>query len=333
MDDLGVEVVFPDGWAVFGLDAFAGHAGAHDFGQTVNVHRVNVHAFFDGSAHVVGPGLGAKDADAQRAGFRVDALALKLIGNRQHVAGRDHDDVGLEVLDQLHLALGLTTAKRHHGEAQFFSPVVRAHATGEQAIAITHMHHVTRLGTACADAAGHHRGPGVDVFERVAHHRGLAGGAAGRVDAGALLSRHGEHAKGVAVAQIRLGGEGKLGDVGQRLAVARVHASGVELGAVHGRVGIGVLQGLLQALELQAAQLVDAGFFNRLQGEGFVAHEGLRIQQSLGAVFNGWRSAAWAVCSWVFCAGLSSLLTPAPPCPQSARSCHGTWRSPRHFGW
>ena len=45
---------------------------------------------------------------------------------------------------------------------------------------------------------------------------------------------------------------------------ARVHPSRIELGAVHGRVGISMLQGLLQALELQAAHFVDAGLFNRL---------------------------------------------------------------------
>ena len=139
------------------------------------------------------------------------------------------------------------------------------------------MHHVAGFGTACADAAGHHGGPGVDVLEGVAHHRGLAGGAAGRVDAGAVFAWHGEHAKGVAVTQIRLGGERELGDVGQALAVIGVHACRVEFGTVNRRIGVGVLQGLLQALELQAAQLVDAGLFNRLQGEGFLTHSNLHL--------------------------------------------------------
>ena len=97
------------------------------------------------------------------------------------------------------------------------------------------------------------------------------------MNASAVFARHSEHAKGVAVTQVRLGGEGKLGDVGQAFAVVRVHACRVELGAVHGRIGIGMLQRLLQALELQAAQLVDAGLFNRLQGEGFLAHSKLHL--------------------------------------------------------
>jgi hypothetical protein len=45
-----------------------------------------------------------------------------LVGDGQHVAGRDHDDVGLEVGDQLHLALGLAAAERHHRQAQRSAP-------------------------------------------------------------------------------------------------------------------------------------------------------------------------------------------------------------------
>jgi hypothetical protein len=174
------------------------------------------------------------------AGGRVQALALKLIGNRQHVAGRDHDDVGLEVGDQLHLPLGLSAAKGHHRQAQLLSAIVRAQAAGEQAVAIAHMHHVARPRAAGADAARHHVGPGVDVVLRVAHHRGLACGAAGRMDAHALLARHGKHAERVAVAQVLLGGEGELRQIGQAAAVVGVHARRIELGAVDGGVGIGV---------------------------------------------------------------------------------------------
>ena len=273
MNDLGVKVVFPDGRAVFGLDAFAGHPRPHDLRQTIDVHRVNGHALFNGVAHVVGPGLGTKNADAQRTGFRVNALPLELIGNRQHVAGGDHDDVGLEILNQLHLTLGLAAPKRHHRESQFFCAIVRTHAACEQAVAVADVHHVTRSGTPSANAAGHHSGPGIDVLERIAHHSGFAGGATRCMNAGTTFTRHSKHAKRVAVAQIRFGGERKFGNVGQRFAIVRVHTCGIELGAVHRRIGIGVLERLLQALELQTAQLVDAGLFNRLQGEGFLTHE------------------------------------------------------------
>ena len=177
--------------------------------------------------------------------------------------------VGLEVLDQLHLALGLAAAKGHHRQAELFGAVVRAQAAGEQAVAVAHMHHVAGSRTGRADAARHHAGPGVDVLQRVAHHRRLARGAAGGMDARAALARHGEHAERVAVAQVLLGGERKLRQVRQGLEVVRMHAGRVVLGLVDRRIGVGVRQRGFQALELQRAQLVDAGLLDRLQGEGF----------------------------------------------------------------
>jgi hypothetical protein len=61
----------------------------------------------------------------RRRAARVQPHALDLLGDRQHVAGRDHDDVGLEVLDQLDLLFGLAAAKGHHRQAQALGPVVR----------------------------------------------------------------------------------------------------------------------------------------------------------------------------------------------------------------
>jgi hypothetical protein len=64
-------VVFPDHRAVLALDAFAGHARPHHFGQAVDVDRVDAGALLDLAAHGIGPRLGAEDADLQRAGRRV----------------------------------------------------------------------------------------------------------------------------------------------------------------------------------------------------------------------------------------------------------------------
>jgi hypothetical protein len=85
------------------------------------------------------------------------------------------------------------------------------------------------------------------------------------VDAHALRARHGEHAKGIGAAQVGLGGEGELAQVGQARAVLGPHAGGVELGAVHRRVVAGVAQRRPQPLELQRAQFVDARLLDRLE--------------------------------------------------------------------
>ena len=52
---------------------------------------------------------------------RVEALPLELVEDRQHVARRHRDDVGLEIVDQLHLPLGHAAGDRHHGAAELFA--------------------------------------------------------------------------------------------------------------------------------------------------------------------------------------------------------------------
>jgi len=89
VDDLGEEVVFPHGEPVLGLGALLRHAGADQLRQAVVVERFQAEALLDRAAHFVGPGLGAEQADAQRRLRRIDALALHLVGDRQHVRGRD----------------------------------------------------------------------------------------------------------------------------------------------------------------------------------------------------------------------------------------------------
>jgi hypothetical protein len=101
---------------------------------------------------------------------RVQALALHLLDDHLHVAWRDHDDVGAEVGDQLHLLVGIAAAHRHHRAAQPLGAVVGPQAAGEQAVAVGHVHDVAGAAAAGADRPGHQIGPGVDVGLGVADH-------------------------------------------------------------------------------------------------------------------------------------------------------------------
>ena len=165
------------------------------------------------AAHGVRPGLGAEDADLQRRLSRIEALLAELVEDRQHVGRRDHDDVGLEILDQLHLPLGHAARHGNDHAAEALGAVMRAQPAGEEAIAIGHVHLHARTCAAGPDRAGHHVGPGVDVALRVADDGRLAGGARRAVDPSDLVLRNGEHAEGIVVAQIGLGGERELGEV------------------------------------------------------------------------------------------------------------------------
>src|SRR5262249_14887118 len=163
VDDLREEVVFPDHRAILALDALARHPRAHHFGQAVDVDRVDAGTRLDLLAHRAGPRLGAEDADLQRALGLVDPLAQHLLDDVEHVARGHHDDVGLEVADQLDLLLGLAARHRDHRAAELFGTVVRAHAAGEQAVAVGDVADVPGAAAGRADGACDDVGPGVDV--------------------------------------------------------------------------------------------------------------------------------------------------------------------------
>ena len=209
----------------------------------------------DRRAHRRRPGLGAEDADLERRIARIHALALHLLGDRQHVRRRHHDDVRLEVVDQLHLPLGHAAGHRDHRGAERLRAVVRAQPAGEEAVAVSDVDDVARAAARRADRARHHRRPRVDVLRRVADDRRLAGRARRRVDADDLLARDREHPERIVVAQVLLGRERKLREVRERLQVARMHAGGVELAPVVRHVVVRVRERPAQALELQRLEL------------------------------------------------------------------------------
>jgi hypothetical protein len=115
-------MVFPDVRAVLGFDAFAGHAGPHHFGQAVDVDRVDAQALLDLAPHLVGPGLGAENADTQAAFLGLHALFDHFVGDGEHVGRRRHDHGRLEVLDQLHLLFGLAAGHGNHRGTQASPP-------------------------------------------------------------------------------------------------------------------------------------------------------------------------------------------------------------------
>ena len=171
-------MILPDRRSILGFDEFAGHAWAHDFAQAVDVGGVDAQPPFDLGPHALGPRLGAEDADPHRRLPRIDALALELVGYRQHVGRRHQHHARAEFGDELDLSLAKTTRHRHHGAAQPLGAVVRAEAAGEQAIAEGVVDDVARPSAPGVKRPCHEIRPGLDVASRIAHHRRPARGAA-----------------------------------------------------------------------------------------------------------------------------------------------------------
>ncbi|MGZ8336982.1 MAG: hypothetical protein ACXWU1_10015, partial [Allosphingosinicella sp.] len=82
----------------------------------MKVHVAYGYGLFTGGlgAHRLRPRLGAEDAGLQRGSARIEPLAPELVEDGERVARRDHDDLGPEVGDQLHLLLGLAAGHRDH---------------------------------------------------------------------------------------------------------------------------------------------------------------------------------------------------------------------------
>ena len=179
----------------------------------------------------------------------------------------------------MHLALGLAAAERDDGAAQPLGAVVGAQAAGEQAVAVGDMHLVAGPAAGGVDGARHQLRPHVDVVPGVADHGRLAGGAAGGVHAHHLLARHGEHAERIGVAQVLLGGEGELRQVGEGFQVVRLYAGLVELAPVVGDVVVGMLERPAQAGQLQGGDFVAAGVLDGVK-PGVFGHGGkLRVAE------------------------------------------------------
>ena len=140
-----------------------------------------------------------------------------------------------------------------------------AEAAGEKSVAVGDVHDVASPAAGGADGARHHRGPRLDVVARVPDDRRLARRSGRRVHTNDVGARHGKHAERIVVAQIRLGREGKPGEIVERFEVAGMNARLLECSAVMRHVVERGAQRPAQPLHLQRRELVAARGLDRLE--------------------------------------------------------------------
>ncbi len=265
IDDLGVEVVLPDVQAVLGLDALAGDPRTDHLGQAVDVDRVQAGPLLNLGAQVLGPRLGAEDADLQRAVARVQALPLELVEQSEHVGRRHQDRVRLEVGDELHLTLGHAARDGDDRAPEPLGAVVRSEAAGEQSVAVGDVDPPARAYARGAQGSRDDVGPHGDVVLGVADHRRPPRRAAAGVQAAHLFLGHREHAVRVVLAQVGLGRHREVPEVGQRPAVPGCHPGNVERAPVVRHVLVRVLKAPPQPIQLQRGQDLAVGQLDRVE--------------------------------------------------------------------
>ena len=142
---------------------------------------------------------------------------------------------------------------------QALEALVQAKAAGKHAVAEGHLgavggYHVGHGGQAHDALAPH-----VHVVAVVAGHDGLAGGAARGVQAHGVVYGDGKEAEGEGVAHDLLVGEGQAAHVVEGLDVLGLGAQGIELLAVPRDALVDVGDLVLEAIELQRADLIAGG--------------------------------------------------------------------------
>jgi hypothetical protein len=97
---------------------------------------VQIECILDLRPHGISPRFGATHSNLDRAPPGIEALSVKFVEDREHVAWRDEDDIWLEIGDQAHLSLGHAAGNRHNRHAEPLGTIMKADPAGEQAVAV-----------------------------------------------------------------------------------------------------------------------------------------------------------------------------------------------------
>ena len=247
-------VVLPDVHAVL-FRTLEGDARAAHFRHAEGVVRLDAEHVLDAPARILRVWFGA---DYERAEFRVPAGVDALFAHHLIQAGGvGRDGVhhgGAEVREELELAQGIAGGGRDREHPHPLGPVLEAETAGEHPVPGRVLEHVLRTAAHHPQATGDGFGPRLQVFLRVQDDRGIAGSAAGGVQANTSVQRNGGHPEGIRIPEILLRGERDLPEIIERPDVRRRQTGLAETLPVERRVHAMPDRGL-QPLELQGLDI------------------------------------------------------------------------------
>ena len=237
------------------LGALEGDAGAAHLRHAEGVVGLDAEHVLDALAGILGVRLGADHEGAELGVLaRVDALLAHHLIQTCGIGRDGVHDGGAEVREELELAEGVAGGGRDRQHADLLGAVLEAEAAGEHPVAGGVLEHVLRAAAHHPQAAGNGIGPFFQVLLGMQDNGRIAGGAAGRVQADALVKRNRGHAERIGFAEVLLGGERNLLEVIQRLDVRRRQAGLAETLLVERRIHA-VLDGGFQPLQLVSLYL------------------------------------------------------------------------------
>ena len=139
---------------------------------------------------------------------------------------------------------------------------MQAEGAGKEGVAEGYLGDILVRGAGGDGKARNAAAPHIKVLAGIAHHGGLAGGAAGGVDAHDALHGNGKKPVGIIVTHIGLCGKGDMAYILKSLQIVGMKAGVVQLLFVVGYIFVGKAHLLLQPCKLHLPQLLSVGSFD-----------------------------------------------------------------------
>ena len=203
VDDLGDEVVLIDVHACL-FRALKGDTGPAQLSQAVDIKCLDTERILDALAHLLRPGLGAKNTGLQGDLVRGEPHFLHGLAQIGGVGRRAAEDGGLQIHDEHDLAFRIAAGGRDGQASDLVAAAVETGAAGKETVAVRDLADALIAAAGSNDRAGTAVFPQIDIGLRIKSYNTLAGGTAGGLDANAILEGCAHQAVGIGFAKVSL---------------------------------------------------------------------------------------------------------------------------------
>ena len=255
VNDLCNEVIFIDMHAVLFL-ALEGDTRTGNFGQTIDIIRLDAKRFFNVVTHFFRPCLCAEDAGLELELIAQTALtdALTQICGIRRCAAQNG---GTEIHHKLQLTFGIAGRHRQSQAANFMSTAMYTSTAGKQTIAVCNVADILIRAACCYNRARTALFPQINIMLGVERNHASASRAAGGVHPHAILERLCQQTIRILFLQIVLCDKRQQMQIFNAVNIFRLNACFVHLVAIKFYVIIYMLDLCNQTLTLQCLQLVN----------------------------------------------------------------------------